>query len=62
MGPLEDLKPLPGPMPDPINPPPGCKFHPRCSERMEICKKVRPKLIDIGGGHLVACHKYKPSK
>lgn len=62
VGPLEDLKPLPGPMPDPINPPPGCKFHPRCSERMEICKKVRPKLIDIGGGHLVACHKYKPTK
>lgn len=59
IGPLEELKPLPGPLPDPVNPPSGCKFHPRCSERMEICEKVRPKLVDIGNGHLVACHKYQ---
>jgi len=57
-GPLEDLKPLPGPIPDPVNPPPGCKFHPRCPHRMEICKERKPELIDLGGGHLVACHLY----
>jgi len=56
-GKLEDLKPIPGPVPDPVNPPPGCKFHPRCPYRMDICTKVRPKLVDVGGGHLVACHR-----
>lgn len=58
-GPIEELKPLPGPLPDPVNPPPGCKFHPRCPYRKKICEKVRPKLVDIGGGHLVACHLYQ---
>ncbi len=56
-GKLEDLRPIPGPVPDPVNPPPGCKFHPRCPHRMDICTKVRPKLVDVGGGHLVACHR-----
>ena len=55
---INEIKPLPGPIPDPINPPPGCKFHPRCPHAMPICKKVRPKLVDTGGGHLVACHLY----
>ncbi|RLE80597.1 MAG: peptide ABC transporter substrate-binding protein, partial [Thermoprotei archaeon] len=50
---------LPGPMPDPVNPPPGCKFHPRCQYRMKICEKVRPQLINIGGEHYVACHLYQ---
>ena len=57
-GPVEDLKPLPGPIPDPVNPPPGCKFHPRCPHRMRICKERKPELIDLGGRHLVACHLY----
>jgi len=58
-GAIEELKPLPGPMPDPVNPPPGCKFHPRCQYRMKICEKVRPQLINIGGEHYVACHLYQ---
>ena len=57
-GPLEEIKPLPGPLPDPVHPPPGCKFHPRCPYKTEICKKVKPELINIGGDHFVACHKY----
>ncbi len=57
--PLEDLKPLPGPVPDPLNPPSGCKFHPRCPLRFKACSESRPKLIDLGDGHLVACHLYK---
>jgi len=57
--PLEDLNPLPGPVPDPLNPPSGCKFHPRCPLRFKACSESRPKLIDLGDGHLVACHLYK---
>ncbi len=51
-----DLKIIPGSVPDLINPPPGCRFHPRCEHCKEACKRERPKLVDVGGGHLVACH------
>ena len=59
---IDEIKPLPGPLPDPVNPPSGCKFHPRCSYAMPICKKVRPKLIDLGNGCQVACHLYGGTK
>ncbi|RLE92335.1 MAG: ABC transporter ATP-binding protein [Thermoprotei archaeon] len=59
VGPIEELRPLPGPRPDPVNPPSGCKFHPRCPHRMKICEEKAPKLIDIGGEHYVACHLYQ---
>lgn len=49
---------LTGEVPSPINPPKGCRFHPRCSQVMPICSKEEPKLVDIGNGHLVACHLY----
>jgi len=49
---------LEGGVPSPINPPPGCRFHPRCSKVMPLCSKAEPVLIDVGNGHLVACHKY----
>lgn len=45
-----------GEIPSPINPPPGCRFHPRCPHIMEICSKEEPELIDLGNNHLVACH------
>lgn len=48
-----------GEIPSPVNPPPGCRFNTRCPERMNICSKVEPKLIDTGKGHLVACHLYE---
>jgi len=47
---------LTGEVPSPINPPSGCRFHPRCSQAMDICSKVEPELLDVGNGHLVACH------
>jgi peptide/nickel transport system ATP-binding protein len=47
-----------GEIPSPINPPPGCRFSTRCPECMDICTKEEPQLIDVGGGHEVACHKY----
>ncbi|MFA7075943.1 MAG: dipeptide ABC transporter ATP-binding protein [Candidatus Izemoplasmatales bacterium] len=49
---------LTGDIPSPANPPKGCKFHTRCSECMEICKTVEPKLKEYEPGHFVACHLY----
>ncbi len=49
---------LEGGVPSSINPPPGCRFHPRCPKAMALCSQVEPELIDMGNGHLVACHIY----
>jgi peptide/nickel transport system ATP-binding protein len=49
---------LQGDIPSPANPPSGCKFHTRCSECMEICKKEAPAAKDMGNGHVVRCHLY----
>ena len=43
-------------MPSPINPPSGCRFHPRCRYATERCQDEVPELRDMGNGHLVACH------
>ena len=50
---------LEGSIPSPANPPKGCKFHTRCRDCMEICKTENPETIDVGNGHMVACHLYK---
>ena len=47
---------LKGEVPSPINPPTGCRFHPRCIFAQEKCKLEEPELRDMGNGHLVACH------
>jgi oligopeptide/dipeptide ABC transporter ATP-binding protein len=47
---------LEGDVPSPINPPSGCRFHPRCRYMTDICKQVEPPLADYGNGHLAACH------
>jgi oligopeptide/dipeptide ABC transporter ATP-binding protein len=47
---------LAGEVPSPVNPPSGCRFHPRCSGAKQICTKEEPELKDVGNGHLVACH------
>jgi len=53
---------LPGDVPSPINPPPGCRFHTRCPYAMPVCRQTPPRLADAGGGHLVACHLYPGSE
>jgi len=45
-----------GEVPSAINPPSGCKFHPRCPYAESICSQERPKLREINPGRLVACH------
>jgi oligopeptide/dipeptide ABC transporter ATP-binding protein len=48
---------LPGDVPSAINPPAGCRFHPRCKYATEICKKEEPPLVqNLVKGHFVACH------
>jgi oligopeptide transport system ATP-binding protein len=49
------FRPLTGEVPSPINPPPGCVFHPRCPLAVEECKQQRPELRELRPGHWVAC-------
>ena len=49
---------LRGDVPSPLNPPDGCRFHPRCPVALDICSQVEPPLRDQGGDHMVACHLY----
>jgi len=47
---------LPGEVPSPLNPPAGCRFHPRCFKREGICSQEIPELREKIPGHFVACH------
>jgi oligopeptide/dipeptide ABC transporter ATP-binding protein len=47
---------LPGEIPSPLKPPPGCSFHPRCPYAKDICRTLEPPLLTGRGGHAVACH------
>ncbi|MCB2147053.1 MAG: dipeptide ABC transporter ATP-binding protein [Deltaproteobacteria bacterium] len=49
---------LSGDVPSPIQPPPGCAFHPRCRHRMEHCSRKTPPLKEVAGGHATACFLY----
>ncbi|MCR4422474.1 MAG: ATP-binding cassette domain-containing protein [Exilispira sp.] len=49
---------LTGDVPSPINPPKGCNFHPRCSQKMDICSKEEPPMIEVSKDHFVACWLY----
>ena len=48
--------PVAGEVPNPLNPPPGCTFHPRCPHAYERCKTERPELLAAPDGGQVACH------
>ena len=53
---------LEGDVPSPVNPPPGCAFHPRCSYREALCSQTEPPLDFSANGHGVACHVFGPIK
>ncbi|MGB6064872.1 MAG: dipeptide ABC transporter ATP-binding protein [Desulfomonilaceae bacterium] len=52
---------LEGDVPSPIDPPAGCRFHPRCWLRIPVCTAVVPPLQEVGGGHAAACHVRAPA-
>jgi peptide/nickel transport system ATP-binding protein len=56
LGPKMELSSIHGFPPDLLNPPTGCRFHPRCEYAMEICRRKEPELMEVqSGGHRVAC-------
>ena len=50
---------LRGDVPSPLNPPTGCRFHPRCPNRMPICSKKDPEKFESSSDHTVTCHLFK---
>jgi len=58
-GEKRELKSIPGAPPRLINPPAGCRFHPRCEYAMDICRTEEPPLENRNNGRLVACHLIK---
>jgi oligopeptide/dipeptide ABC transporter ATP-binding protein len=54
----ERLQGIRGTIPNFITPPPGCRFHPRCPEMMEICRQKKPELLEVTPGHQVSCFLY----
>lgn len=51
---------LKGDVPSPINPPSGCRFHPRCPKAMSICPRVEPQWAEVEPSHFTMCHLYGP--
>lgn len=49
---------IPGRIPNYIEPPRGCRFHPRCAHRMDVCESESPPLFDVLEGHRAACYLY----
>ncbi|WP_101294280.1 ABC transporter ATP-binding protein [Halegenticoccus soli] len=59
---VEELNPIEGVMPEAINPPPGCRFHTRCPDAREVCRRAHPAYQDVTGDeppHRVSCVKYE---
>ncbi len=50
------LTPIPGSVCNMMEPPTGCKFHPRCAHAMDICRREIPAFKEVAPGHLAACH------
>jgi peptide/nickel transport system ATP-binding protein len=56
---VQELTMIPGSVPNLIAPPPGCRFHPRCPNVMEVCSRQKPPLLEHSKDHWVACHLYR---
>lgn len=53
--PSHGLHPIPGSSPSLINPPQGCRFHPRCPRATELCRRKHPQMIKLDNGHFSRC-------
>jgi oligopeptide/dipeptide ABC transporter ATP-binding protein len=58
-GPRRGRRILPGDLPSPLSPPPGCHLHPRCAHAQAICHDRAPQLADADGRHATACHRWR---
>ena len=56
----QKLRTIRGMVPNLIYPPSGCRFHPRCDFRLEVCDKVRPPLNELSQDYYIACHLFAP--
>ncbi len=56
---VEKLESIPGTVPNLINPPPGCRFHPRCQHAMDVCRREKPPRFLVSENHSVACWLYR---
>lgn len=56
--PVDRLESIPGTVPEMINPPTGCRFHPRCPSAMDKCSTEAPKLKEVVKNHEIACYLY----
>lgn len=52
---IEDFETIPGTVPRLIDPPSGCRFHPRCEYARKKCKENKPELENVSGEHTVSC-------
>ncbi|MFC4987806.1 ABC transporter ATP-binding protein [Saliphagus infecundisoli] len=59
--PLEEMRPIEGESPDPVNIPKGCSYHPRCPLADEECQQIDPGPYDAGADHDVHCHHWEQS-
>lgn len=57
-GEKKKLSGIPGSPPDLVDPPSGCRFHPRCPKAMQVCAEFIPATKKINSDHIVACHLY----
>jgi peptide/nickel transport system ATP-binding protein len=62
IGRTDELQSIQGIVPDLVNPPSGCRFHPRCKHAMDICRKDFPPLVEIKSDHYVACYLYSKER
>ena len=53
------VQPIPGRIANPLSPPEGCKFHPRCTHCIDACKAQEIALDDTGHGHMARCIRWK---
>ena len=64
--PVEEQKKPPfsllGEISSPIDPPPGCRFYSRCPERMDVCKEIDPRMVEVAKNHELACWLFDPEK